>query len=63
MLYWGLQNQGVKIAWVSPIYKQAKKVFDDIDSAIYKTPICAERNKADLFFKLLTGSTIQFFSA
>jgi len=63
MLYWGLQNPGCKIAWVSPIYKQAKKVFDDIDSAIYKTPICAERNKADLFFKLLTGSTIQFFSA
>lgn len=63
MLYWGLQNPGCKIAWVSPIYKQAKKVFDDIDSAIHKTPICAERNKSDLYFKLLTGSSIQFFSA
>ena len=63
ILFWGIKRPNSKIAWISPIYKQAKKVFDDIDSAIYKTPICAERNKADLNFKLLTGSTIQFFSA
>lgn len=62
-LDFALSDKGSKIGWVSPIYKQAKKVFDDIDSAIYNTPICIGRNKQDLEFKILGGSTIQFFSA
>lgn len=63
ILKWGLKYPGCKIAWVSPIYKQAKKVFDDIDVAIYDSYLCKTRNKAELEFTLCTDSTIQFFSA
>ncbi len=28
MLYWTINKPGCTIAWVSPIYKQSKKVFD-----------------------------------
>lgn len=62
-LKWGLEDAGCKIGWVSPIYRQANKVFNDIDKAIYDTPICKYRNKQDLVFTLTPGSTIQFFSA
>jgi hypothetical protein len=63
ILDWGLSYPGCKIGWVSPIYRQAKKVFDDLDKAIYETPICKARNKQDLEFTLSSGSTIQFFSS
>lgn len=63
ILKWGLENRGCKIGWVSPIYRQAKKVFDDLDKAIYDSPICKSRNKQDLEFTLTSGSTIQFFSS
>ena len=33
MLYWLLQNPKQKGAWISPIYNQCRKVFDELTSA------------------------------
>lgn len=59
--YWAF-NQKVQIAWVSPIYKQCKKVFDEMVKAFAETNII-ESNQSDLVIKTSNGSTIQFFSA
>ncbi len=63
LLKWCLSDNDTKAAWVSPIYKQAKKVFDEIDAALSDTGLVVERNKQELYFKFLNGSTLQFFSA
>lgn len=60
--YWALNNKGVQIAWVSPIYRQAKKVFDEMVRAFYGTNLI-EKNSSELIIKVKTGATIQFFSA
>lgn len=63
-LYWGFNDPGCKIGWVSPVYKQAKKVFEDVESAFEKSPgVFLHKNKTDLTFTLVSGSTIQYFSA
>jgi hypothetical protein len=64
MLFWALNNKGIRIAWVSPIYKQSKKVFDDCFKAFAKRPeIYRKVNQSELVLEYITGSTIQFFSA
>ncbi len=63
LLKWCLSDNDCKAAWVSPIYKQAKKVFDEIDTALSNTGLVIERNKQELYFKFTNGSTLQFFSA
>ena len=64
MLFWALNNKGIRIAWVSPIYKQSKKVFDDTYKAFAKRPeIYRKVNQSELVLEYITGSTIQFFSA
>lgn len=60
--YWGFNINNCKIAWVSPIYKQCKKVFDEMCLAFAGTGLI-ETNQSDLVIKLPNGSTIQFFSA
>ena len=61
MLYWLLKNKQQKGAWISPIYNQAKKVFQELSSASNK--IIASSNKADLTIQFINGSTLQFLSA
>ena len=64
MIYWALNNKRAKIAWVSPVYAQAKKVFRESVKAFEKKPhIYRNINKGDLTIEYVTGSTIQFFSA
>ena len=64
LIYWALNNKGVKCAWVSPVYKQSKKVFDEVYKAFSKRPqIYRNVNKSELVIEYITGSTIQFFSA
>jgi phage terminase large subunit-like protein len=64
MMYWALNNPRSKIAWVSPVYKQAKKVFADTYKAFIKRPeIYKNINKGDLIVEYRNGSTIQFFSS
>lgn len=63
-MFWALNNNKVKCAWVSPVYKQAKKVFDETYKAFAKRPqIYRNVNKSDLIIEYVTGSSIQFFSA
>ena len=38
VLYWFFNVPNCKIGWVSPIYKQSKKVFDDCFKAFAKRP-------------------------
>ncbi len=61
LIYWLLQNPNQKGAWISPIYNQAKKVFQELADASHK--IIEHKNKADLTIKFMNGSTIQFLSA
>lgn len=61
MLYWLLSSSKQKGAWVSPIYNQAKKVFQELSDAAFE--IIAHSNKADLTMTFVNGSTLQFLSA
>ncbi len=58
--YWAINNPGSKIGWVSPVYKQSEKVFDEMARAFEPTFI--KTNAAKLTIEV-NGSTIQFFSA
>lgn len=60
---WGLENKSWTIGWISPIYKQAKKVFKDIEKALAGCGFVKNINKGDLIIEFDSGSTIQFYSA
>lgn len=63
-LYWLFNESRVKIGWVSPIYRQCKKVFSDIDNAFGNNQhVFKEKNKTDLILKSHKDSTIQFYSS
>lgn len=53
-------NQGWSGAWVSPTYKQAKKVSDELDKAFDGL---FNYNKSELTMKTPNGSQMQFFSS
>lgn len=59
--YWLINDQGCKAAWVSPIYKQAKKVFDEMVNAFAGTGLI-KSNASDLIITI-GKSTLQFFSS
>ncbi len=64
LMYWALNQKNAKCAWVSPVYKQSKKVFDEVHKAFRKRPeIYRNVNRSELILEYITGSTIQFFSA
>jgi len=53
-----------KIGWVSPIYKQCKKVFDEIDNAFASNQfVFKHKNKTDLTFTSHNNTSINFYSA
>jgi hypothetical protein len=60
MLYWLLQTPNQKGAWITPVYNQAKKVFDELTNAA--NAIITKQNKADLTIQFVNGSTLQFLS-
>ena len=61
-LKWGIDNSW-KVGWVSPTYKQCKKVYKEIKNAVQGSPILKRSNDSDLIIELLTGGTIVFYSA
>lgn len=61
MYYWMINSQGCKCAWISPIYKQAKKVYEEMVQAFEGTGLI-KTNATDLTISL-GKSTLQFFSA
>ena len=62
-LYWLFNIPNAKIGWVSPIYKQCKKVFNDIDNAFENKAVFNSLNKTELLFRSHANSTLQFFSS
>lgn len=60
--FWLFNDNGCKCAWVSPIYKQAKKVFDEMVEAFANTGMI-KSNATELTITAINGSTLQFFSA
>ncbi len=60
ILYWMINYNGCNIGWVSPIYKQSKKVFDDLEKATAKSGLF-EYNRTELQVKGFK-STLSFFS-
>lgn len=61
LYYWMFNDAGCKCAWVSPIYKQSKKVFDEMVQAFAGTGVI-NTNASELTIKA-GKSTCQFFSA
>lgn len=59
-LDWMINDAGTKGAWVSPIYKQSKKVYKEMKKATEKSGLF-EYNDTDLIISGF-GSTLQFFS-
>jgi len=60
LLYWAINFKGSQIAWVSPVYSQSKKVFDELERATSRSGMF-EFNRSELTVKGC-GSTIRFFS-
>ena len=63
LLKWGLENNNAVIMFVSPIYSQARKVFQDIEKAMDGTPILVSSNKSNYEMTLINGTKILFRSA
>jgi hypothetical protein len=61
-MYWGFNYANCKIGWVSPIYRQAKKVFSEMCLAFAGHDIL-KINASDLELKFPNGSMMKFFSA
>jgi hypothetical protein len=61
LLYWLLRSKNQKGAWISPIYNQCKKVFQELHDA--SNQLITQSNKADLTITFVNGSTITFLSA
>lgn len=60
LLWWAINDKGCRIAWVTPVYKQGKKVFADLERAVAKSGLF-NFNRSDLMVNGF-GSTIEFFS-
>lgn len=63
VLYWAL-NEVCDIAWVSPIYNQANKVYEQVVKAFSNNPsVFKKKDGQKLKIEFINGSTLQFFSA
>ena len=60
MLYWAINHPGSNIAWVTPVYKQSKKVFDEMERVTRSSDLF-DFNRSDLTIKGF-DSQITFFS-
>ena len=62
-LYWAINNNNIKVLWVSPVYSQATKVQKEIIQAIGGSDIVKSNNYSSNEIELKNGSTILFRSA
>ena len=60
LLWWAINDKGCKIAWVTPVYKQGKKVFSEMERATSASGLFSF-NRSDLMITGF-GSSIEFFS-
>jgi hypothetical protein len=61
MLYWLLQKPGRKGGWVSPVYSQAKSVYDTFTRS--SKEIITAGNRMDMIISFVNGSTLKFLSS
>ena len=62
LLKWVLEDNGSIGMWVSPIYSQAKKVFQELINTIADTGLTKSINKSELTITFINGSVIYFRS-
>ena len=62
LLKWCLENDNSVGFWVSPIYSQAKKVFDELAKALKDTGLITSLNRTEVWIKFNNGSKIHFKS-
>jgi hypothetical protein len=61
---WCVENKGWRVVWVSPTYKQCKKVFKDIRRALDEANLYSKKpNESDLVIYFDNGSELLFYSA
>ena len=60
LLYWLLDNSNKKAGWISPVYSQAKNVFDQIVSSAKELIESSNRMETNITF--INGSSIKFLS-
>lgn len=60
MLYWLLQSSNQKSAWITPVYNQCRKIFQELTNAAHQ--LITSQNKAELTITFINGSTLQFLS-
>jgi hypothetical protein len=63
LLKWVLENPNSVGFWVSPIYSQAKKVFDEMVKALKPTGLIKSFNRTEVRIIFNNGSTLHFKSA
>jgi hypothetical protein len=56
-------NERCEAAWVSPVFNQANKVYEQIVKAFKDTGIITKKDAQKLKVEFCNGSTLQFFSA
>ena len=62
LLKWGLEDNGSVCMWVSPVYSQAKKVFQELTSTIGGTGLTKSINKSELTITFINGTVMYFRS-
>lgn len=61
---WALEEKNWTILWISPTYKQCKKVFQEMVSSLGKCPAYSKPpHHSDLMLSFSTGCTVKFYSA
>lgn len=60
MLYWVLGSKNQKGGWISPVYNQAKAVYDAI--VLAAKDVIVQNNRQDLNITFVNGSTLKFLS-
>ena len=60
LLYWLLDNPNAKAGWVSPVYSQAKNVFDTITQSAKE--LIESSNRMETTITFINGSSIKFLS-
>ena len=63
LLKWGLETPNQIIMFVSPIYSQARKVFEDLERAVGDTHLIKSKNKSNYDIEFVNGTKIMFRSA
>jgi len=62
LLKWILEDNGSIGMWVSPVYSQSKKVFQELTTTIGDTGLTKSVNKSELTITFINGSVLYFRS-